>query len=69
MRSRLAAWLVTGPVGHGYAGCADAAGLLLAAVRRRTRARLGERPRARRRASASRRPTAPQDRTNRPSGG
>jgi hypothetical protein len=35
MRSRLAGWLVTGPLAHGYAGCADAAGLLLGAARRR----------------------------------
>jgi hypothetical protein len=39
MRSRLAAWLVAGPLAHGYAGGADAAALLLALARRRLRSR------------------------------
>ena len=44
MRSRLAAWLVTGPVGHGYAAVLDVAGLVATLVGRRLRARRHRRP-------------------------
>jgi len=37
----LAAWIVTGPLGHLYAGVADWAGILLRYARARVR---GERP-------------------------
>jgi hypothetical protein len=37
VRSRLAAWLVTGPLGHLYAGLADWAALLLRLLRSRLR--------------------------------
>jgi hypothetical protein len=41
MRSRLAAWLVTGPVGHLLAGLADWAVLLARLALGRARRRLG----------------------------
>jgi hypothetical protein len=37
VRSRLAAWLVTGPLGHLWAGVADWAVLLVRAARSRER--------------------------------
>jgi hypothetical protein len=37
VRSRLAAWLVTGPVGHGVAGVADWLELLARSARARAR--------------------------------
>ena len=39
MLSRLAAWLITGPLGHGYAALLDVAALLAVIVRERRRAR------------------------------
>jgi hypothetical protein len=50
VRSRLAAWLVTGPLGHLYAGLADWAVLLLRLLRARVGAiRRGRRGRPDRR--------------------
>lgn len=37
MRSRFAAWLVTGPVGHGYAAALDVTALAATLARRRLR--------------------------------
>ena len=48
MRSRLVAWLITGPVGHGYAGCLDATALLRAVARARLRSRHARTPDAKR---------------------